>query len=267
MMAPEHYPPPLVTAIYTERRAPAVAAILRSEDPLVFDAGSGYGSESFLFAALGARVLAVDRSPEQTAIAEKRLPYWERLFERPLSIHFEAADLNTYTPPQQQISLTWIASVLAAIPDQDALLRRIYGATRPGGEVMITDMNLLNPLFLLKEWRRRRQGAQKAPEFAQQASLWRMFLRRGRCGARYFEISAEDPFDDAQFFWWKTLAQFLRNGGFEPGRPAYSGFMPPMGSLDLTALEKMLAKVPFIRSGAYFYRMSGFKPGPEHRAP
>jgi len=260
MMAPERYLPRLVTAIYTERRAPAVAAILGSEKPLVFDAGSGYGSESFLFAALGARVLAVDRSPEQTAIATKRQPYWEGLFGRPLGIRFETADLNTYTPSEQKISLTWIASVLAAIPDQDSFLRRIYTATRAGGEVMITDMNLLNPLFLFKEWRRRRHGAQEAQEFARQASLWRMFLRRGRCGARYFRGSGEDPFDDAQFFWWKTLAQFLRGGGFEPGEPAYSGFMPPIGSLDLTTLERVLAKVPVLRSGAYFYRMSGFKP-------
>lgn len=268
MMAPERYPPPLVTTIYTERRAPAAASILASEEPLVFDAGSGYGSESFLFAALGARVLAVDRSADQTAIARKRQPYWEERFERPLEIHFETADLNTYRPCEEGLSLTWIASVLAALPDQDAFLRRIHGATRPGGEVMITDMNLLNPLFLLKEWRRRRHGALGSPAFARQASLWRMFLRRERRGARYFESSAEEPFDDAQFFWWKTLAEYLRRGGFEPGKVAYSGFMPPLpGNPDLSFLETALAKVPLLRCGAYFYRISGFKSATDPGAP
>lgn len=264
MMAPDRYPVALVTTIYTQRRAPAVAAILATERPVVFDAGCGYGSESFLFAALGAKVLAVDTEAEKIAIARARKPYFERHFDRSLDIEFEVADLDHHTPVRDDISITWIASVLANVPSQDSFLTRLHGVTRPGGQVMITDMNLLNPLFLWKEHRRRRQGAQRSSDFAREADFGAMFWRRNRRGARYFPTSeGGDPFDDAQFFWRHTLARLLRQTGFDPGPTHYSGFVPPLPGLpDLSSLEPWLDHIPVIRCGAYFYLMSGFKSAP-----
>ncbi len=261
MMSPGRYPIGLVTTIYTQRRAPAVAAIRRTERPVVFDAGCGYGSESYLFAALGAEVLAVDAEEEKIEIARARQPYFESLFGRPLRIRFEASDLDGYSPPRQDVSLTWIASVLANIPRQDAFLERLYPATRPGGEVMITDMNLLNPLFSWKEWRRRRAARESSPDFARVADFAAMFWRKGRRGARYFPTTETGKtFDDAQFFWRRTLARLFRQTGFDPGPIYYSGFVPPVPGLpDLSRLEPVLDHIPLLRQGAYFYRMSGFK--------
>ena len=261
MMTPERYPIGLVTTIYAQRRAPAVEAIRRSERPVVFDAGCGFGSESYLFAALGAEVVAVDAEEEKIEIARARQPYFEELFGRRLTIRFETADLDIYTPPVQDLSLTWIASVLANIPRQDAFLERLYQATRPGGEVMVTDMNLLNPLFVWKEWRRRRAARAKSPEFAHQASFSDMFWRKNRRGARYFPVEGPgDPFDDAQFFWPRTLARLFRQKGFVPGTVYYSGFVPPVPGLpDLSRLEPVLDRIPLLRRGAYFYRMSGIR--------
>ena len=261
MMSPERNPVPLVTEIYTQRRAPAVASILRHEAPRVLDAGCGYGSESFLFAALGGRLLGVDLSPEKVAIAHKRKAYWEELFDRPLDIEWESADLDTFRPQGEEFHLTWIASVLAAVGDQDALLRRIHAATRPGGELMITDMNLHNPLFLWKEWSRRRRGAELSSAFAEAADFAAMVRRRGRRGARYFPVPGEEaPFDDAQFFTPGTLARLMRSVGFRPGPPAFSGFVPPLPKgPDLSSLEGLLDRVPLVRRGAYFYRLTGVK--------
>ena len=265
MMTPERYPLSLVVDIYTRRRAPAVAFVLdwiqkRGTAPTIFDAGTGFGSESFLLAAMGARVLAVDLSAEQVAIAEKRQRYWEKHFGRDLEIRFEAADLNSYTPSESDLALTWIASVLAAVPDQDAFLARVSDTTQPGGEVMITDMNLLNPLFLWKEWRRRRGGARQSRDFAETKDFRGMFLRRGRRGARYFDTTDGEAFDDAQFFWWRTLGALFRSTGFEPHTLEYSGFVPPLaGAPDLSFLEGVLCRIPIVRSGAYFYRMSAVK--------
>lgn len=260
MMRPERYPPRLVAAIYAERRAPAVAAIMESVESSVFDAGCGFGSESFLFAAAGARVLAVDRSPEKLAIARKRQGHYEELFGKRLEVTFAAGDLDAYEPDERDLSLTWLASVLAAIQNQEALLRRIHAATRTGGRVMITDMNLLNPLFALNEWRRRYQARQRNADLAGKLSFPAMFFRRRRRGARYLPDGAGEPFDDAQFFWWRTLAGLLRQTGFEPERPAYSGFVPPLAAVpNPSALETALAQVPLVRCGGYFYLMSGVR--------
>jgi len=260
MMAPERYPPPLVTTIYVERRAPAVAAVAGVEAPAVFDAGCGYGSESFLFAALGAEVLAVDLAPEQIAVARARRGYWEEVFGRRLEITFRAANLDGYDPELRHLSLTWLSSVLAAVPDQAGFLRRVHAATRPGGAVMITDMNLWNPLFLYKEWRRRRRAATRHPELRQRLDFAAMVRRRGRRGAIYHPGADGEggSFDDAQFFTPGTLSRLLRECGFAPGRPAFSGFAPPMPEAPgLGALERLLARAPLLRRGGYFYRLTG----------
>ncbi len=157
MMNSKRYAVKSVSDIYVNRRSHAVQAILKTDTPIVFDAGCGFGSESFLFASSGAKVLSVDRSSDQIAIAKKRQHYYEEIFGKELDISFVIADLEEYVPDTNNISLTWLASVLAAIRDQNDFLKRIYKATREGGKVIITDMNLLNPAFLWNEWRRRKE--------------------------------------------------------------------------------------------------------------
>ncbi len=61
-MDSSRYPLDLVATVYARRRALPIRAIQDSKEPFVFDAGCGYGSDSLLFASLGARVVAVDLS-------------------------------------------------------------------------------------------------------------------------------------------------------------------------------------------------------------
>lgn len=260
MMAPARYPPALVETLYARRRRDAVRAVRERPGEWVFDAGCGFGSESFLFAAAGAQVLAVDRSAAQLAIAEKRRRFFAERLGRPLAIDFEVADLDRYTPPRSDLALTWLASVLAAIADQEALLARIHGSTRAGGRVMITDMNLLNPWFALGEWRRRRRMAAANPAFAAAADFAAMFFRRGRRGASYYHSDEGAAADDVQFFSAPTLARLVRSVGFTPRRVAYSGLMPPIpGVPGLGRLEAALATIPALRALGYFYLLTAEK--------
>ncbi len=239
---------------------PYANSILDVPRSIVFDAGCGYGSESFLFAKLGATVLSVDRSFEQIAIARKRLRYYEELFEQKLDIHFVTADLNEYIPEMAELSLTWLASVLAAIRDQEAFLARVYQATRPEGRVILTDMNLWNPLFLVKEWGRRRRNQMDSPEFARSADFLAMVRRKGRKGARFFPSAHGAMIDDVQFFTPVTLSQLLRTVGFCQVTSTYSGFLPPpLFSPIGLMLERSLDKVPILRGMGYFYLVSGQK--------
>ncbi len=261
MANPRRYPPILAAEIYAGRRAHPIRAILESTDPVVFDAGSGFGSESFLFAALGARVLSVDRSAEQLAIARKRQGFFETLFGKKLDITFEVADLQEYRLSWDGISLTWLASVLAAVRDQGALLTNVADHTREGGLVMVTDMNLANPLFLLGEWRRRRRGKTRSRLFRDEADFLRMFRRKERIGARYFPAEQGDDFDDVQFFTSGTLSRLLRETGFTPRRTSFHGFVPPRLSRGpLARLERALGRLPLVRSLGYFYVVTGEKP-------
>ncbi len=262
MMAPERFPEDLVTAIYTSRRSPIVDAIRRDREAVVFDAGCGYGSESFLFAASGARVLAVDRSADQIVIAKKRQRFFEEALGQTFDIEFRPADLNVYSPESNNLSLTWLASVLAVVPDQEGLLRRVHRATRTDGEIMITDMNLLNPLFLFREWRRRRWFIEQSPEFRRHANFFEMVRRHERRGARYFKTTDGDDVDDVQFFRPGTLAELLRTTGFSPAPASYSGFIPPIPVGRHEPLERLFARIPLIRKFGYFYFMRAQKTRP-----
>jgi SAM-dependent methyltransferase len=260
MMEPNRYPPELVSTIYTSRRVHPVQAILDSRNPLVFDAGYGYGSDSFLFAALGAKVLAVDVSTEQIEIARKRKRYYEETLDRSLDVTFGVADLNGYTPEGADISLTWLASVLAVIENQDAFLNRIYQATRAGGKIMIVDFNLWNPPFILTEWRRRRQALRKSPEFARYADFWAMVRRRKRRGAFFFPQLGGGLFDDVQFFTPGTLGYLLERVGFQLLPPGFSGFAPPVLFKGLSAhLEKVFSRVPIVKNLGRAYLVTGVK--------
>lgn len=262
MMHPENFSPELVATIYSRRRAPAVQAVLETERPLVFDAGCGFGSESFLLAAVGARVLALDRSAGQLEIALKRRHYYEEIFGRPLEITFRVADLDEFIPPPD-LSLTWLGSVLAAVRDQEIFLEKVYGATRSGGEVMVSDMNLFNPLFLWGEWRRRKRAREENRAFSRQADFWAMFARRGRRGARYFPgDGAGLPFDDVQFFSALTLERLLSKVGFFLRSPFFHGFSPPrFHQLPFTGMEGLLSRIPALRYFGYFYVVTGWKNG------
>jgi SAM-dependent methyltransferase len=261
IMNTKKYPPSLASIIYVNRRSRAVQAILAAPDAMVFDAGSGFGSDSFLFAALGAKVLAVDISPEQIAIARKRKLYFEqKVFGRELAIDFEVADLKHHVPEGKNFSLTWIASVLAVLPDQKNFLQRVYAATRAGGQVMVTDMNLRNPWFLFKEWRRRQRAKGTSPEFACQDDFWGMVRRRGRSGAIFFPLKSPGQFDDAQFFTAGTLGALLRQAGFRVAQPGFSGFVFPHIHTSYSAtLESFMAAVPILNNLGYFYSVTGIK--------
>jgi SAM-dependent methyltransferase len=260
LMQPGKFHPQGVRSIYVRRRASAVAFIGEWDSPIVFDAGCGYGSESFLFAASGAKVLGVDRTDKQIEIAVKRQRFYEERLERSLDIQFEVADLESYRLDRSDIVLTWLSSVLAAIKDQETLLRRIYDATGVGGRIMITDMNLLNPLFSWHVASRIRRAKVHDADFAREGDFRKMFQRRGRKGARYYRDNRGQVFDDVQFFWSGTLRGLLSSTGFIPLGPSYSGFVPPFPVVGrFIFLDELMARLPLLSHFGYFYLMVGRK--------
>lgn len=259
MLTPQHNPPALAATIYAERRQHPVASIRAVSDPVVFDAGCGYGSESFLFGSLGAHVLAIDADPEKVRIAQLRQPYFEQYLNRKLYITFAVVDLDAYTPSAPNLSLTWLASVLAAIPHQNDFLMRVRNHTRTRGQIMVSDMNLWNPLFLIGEFRRRAAASAVNPAFAQAQDFRAMFSRRARVGARYYPHNGA-TFDDVQFFQPLSLTRLYQVTGWRPTHFYFSGYIPPaLARLGLTSLETVLPRVPLLSQFGYFYLGIGEK--------
>ena len=255
---PGHYLPELVESIYLNRRAAPAKAIRETPDSVVLDAGCGCGTDSILFAALGARVVAVNLSAEELGVAERRICYYEKTWGRRLNIRLVRSDLNRYAP-DEEFSLAWLASVLAVIEDQEALLERIFRSTRRRGEIRVVDYNLLHPPFLWGEWRRRSWARGRSPEFSRQASYWGMVRRAGRRGARFFPLTEGGLFDDAQFFTPGTLRSLLRKVGFRVLPPRFSGCTPLFSAPASTSLEKILSRLPGWKVLGRAYLITGVK--------
>lgn len=177
-----------------------------------------------------------------------------------LNVQFVIADLNEYAPEMSNLALTWISSVLAVIQNQDRFLRRIYEATRPEGQVVITDFNLLHVPFLIGEWWRRHSAIPDSPEFASNANFLHMVRRCGRQGARYYPCGENGSFDDVQFFTPRTLGTLLRNVGFRPLPPQFSGFIPPFVFRKCAVvLENLLSELPVFKQIGRAYVITGLK--------
>ena len=151
LINPKPYPPEYIRYVYLSRRMPAINAILNDKNPIVIDGGCGYGSDSLMFAFFGARVTGVNYSEKELKIAEKRKEYYEKILMKDLPITFIKDDLDLFNPCVEKITLTWFSSVLAAIKDQDRLLKSVYEKTKPGRCIAVTDYNLLHPPFLFQE--------------------------------------------------------------------------------------------------------------------
>ena len=255
MMQECSYPMRLAQRIYAARRQHAVAAVRAAESPVVFDAGCGYGSESFLFAMLGARVIAVDLSPAQIAIAERRRAYYESL-NKPLAIEFIVADLDSYVPPESDLSLTWLASVLPSIKNKLEFLRRVGSATRRGGRVLITDLSMANPMFALSEHRRGHFGDGR---LSWVRPLLDRLQRQPHEACRY-PIGPDNPDGYAQFLDSRRLAALLISSGFTVSVVDHAGFAPPqiLGSFSAGA-EAWIGQLPWITRFGLFYTVGADK--------
>lgn len=260
MMDPNRYPPELLSTIYVRRRLYPVQTLLSSTEHVILDAGCGCGSDSLLFAVVGAKVMALDLSADKIEIAQKRKRYYERTLDRPLDVTFRTADLNDYTPDSANISVTWLSSVLAIVKNQDAFLTRIYKATRTSGKIMIIDYNLWNPHFLWTEWRRRRRAIERSPEFERNANYWAMVTRKRRSGAFFYPQSGGGVFDDVQFFTPGTLGRLLERVGFRVLPCGFSGFTPPVLFKGLsTRLETLFSRMPILKNLGRAYVVTGVK--------
>jgi SAM-dependent methyltransferase len=255
---PGHYPIDLVESIYLNRRAAPAKAIRENPGSVVLDAGCGCGTDSILFAALGARVVAVNLSAEELGVAERRVRFYEKTWGRRLNITLVRSDLNHYAP-DEELSLAWLASILAVIEDQEALLERIFRSTRRRGKIMVVDYNLWHPPFIWGEWRRRRSAGSRSPEFLRQANYWGMVRRAERSGARFFPLTEGGLFADAQFFTPGTLRSLLRRVGFRVLPPRYSGCTPLSSAPASASLENVLSRLLGWKVLGRAYLMAGVK--------
>jgi len=110
----------------------------------VLDAACGTGRYALLLAEAGARVAAVDSSPEMLQHARRKAT------ERGSAIDFREGDLTALPYPDEAFDLVVCALSLCHLTDLNPAAREFARVLRPGGRVIVSDFH---PFCLLIGWR------------------------------------------------------------------------------------------------------------------
>jgi SAM-dependent methyltransferase len=136
---------------YGQRLFPAVAEMIRPERPFrVLDAGSGYGTESYLFALMGHTVTGVELVSERADLARSRLGFFVSRCDFSLQIEFINAHIFRFLEKAPPFDMIWAMEAISHIFPQEGFFRLAYEKLNPGGKFIISDPNSLNPLAWLR---------------------------------------------------------------------------------------------------------------------
>ncbi len=112
--------------------------------PSILDAGSGFGTFSMIYAALGAEVVGVDLRPDRLDAAERRLAYYEQTTGTSLRVRYERVDVIQRRG--QPFDMVWVYNALSHIEPVEQFLQQVRTQLRPGGLLVIGDINGGHPV-------------------------------------------------------------------------------------------------------------------------
>jgi 2-polyprenyl-3-methyl-5-hydroxy-6-metoxy-1,4-benzoquinol methylase len=236
---------PLGVYGYASRLAPALLSLKEAQSAVrLLDAGCGYGTESLLFASLGADVTGVELVSERVELARSRVSFYQSHLERgraPFSIHFSNTDVIRYLERSAPFDIIWTMEAISHIHPLETFLSLAYRHLSPGGLLIISDPNGLNPIALYRAYRIR--GTPR--------HTLRIKANDPDSGTPVYE--AVERILPVPGLTWR-----LKDAGFEVRRVAVSGFLasslvPPALHRDklvftlLTSLQRMLQALPILR--------------------
>lgn len=116
--------------------------------PRVMDAGSGFGTYSMLYAAVGGDVVGADLRPDRLAAAERRLAFHTEQTGTALAVRYARADLTREW--DGDYDLVWVYNALSHIDPLEAFLAQTRKHLVPGGVLVIGDINGAHPEHLAR---------------------------------------------------------------------------------------------------------------------
>ncbi len=116
--------------------------------PVVMDAGSGFGTYAMLYAAAGAEVVGADLRPDRLEAARRRLAFYRESTGTALPVRYERADLTRDW--STDVDLVWVYNALSHIEPLDAFLGAVRDHLRPGGVLVVGDINGAHPAHVTR---------------------------------------------------------------------------------------------------------------------
>jgi SAM-dependent methyltransferase len=132
---------------WTARRIVDRARVIGTR-PRIMDAGSGFGTYSMLYAAVGGDVVGADLRPDRLDAAEKRLAFHREVTGETLPVRYARADLTREW--DGDYDLVWVYNALSHIDPLEEFLAQTRRHLRPGGVLVIGDINGAHPEHLAR---------------------------------------------------------------------------------------------------------------------
>ncbi len=226
---------------YAARLSPLLAEIRRRPSPRLLDAGAGCGSEAILAALSGAHVTGIDLVPFRTAYAGSRVPFFQEVGQCRLPLRFLTANAITHLRETPGYDLIWVNEAISHIHPAEAFLAAAYQGLLPGGLLIISDANALNPVA---RWRAARiRGGRKWYVHRQCALL---------------DDTPHDEVAEERLFSCRSLPRLLRENGFRVRRIEMHGFLgsfflPPSWQAKprlaraLSGIQQGITRIPLVR--------------------
>jgi 2-polyprenyl-3-methyl-5-hydroxy-6-metoxy-1,4-benzoquinol methylase len=117
----------------------------------IVDVGCGLGQQSLLFALHGASVVGIDLNRRATELAARRRRFYEAKFEKPLDVSYLPGNFTEVatTLAPESFDAVFSMSAFIHIPPLRETVAAIARLLRPGGKVVIWDLNSAYPVYRL----------------------------------------------------------------------------------------------------------------------
>jgi len=124
----------LLRSWHVRRELKVTARLFPTSNPVILDAGSGFGQYSWFMGSLfrNASILAVDVKEEQVADCNA---FFSRMNRK--HVRFEVADLTTFVR-KEEFDLILSVDVMEHILEDEQVFRNFHASLKPGGRVIIS---------------------------------------------------------------------------------------------------------------------------------
>lgn len=219
-----HFPPRL-QHYYRRQTDETMALLAANPGARVLEIGCGAGTESLWMALQGAQVDAIELSQERFRTAMARKVVLERELGRTLQCRFineTVFDLEVTQP----YDLLWMEQTFHHLEPREAMVDKLASIVRPGGHIVVSEANGLNPLLQAQLFAQRGFSFKTIRHFEDHLGrlhpygderilsarrLSRLFERRGvdQVSVEHFRLFPNSPVFDNLLSWEEAAPGWL----------------------------------------------------------